>query len=573
MAVCIPKEIVDKIKSIDFNLSSQEREAQLKAILGDDTTAREVNKLYEKSRTYLNQKTAVNKFIDGIDGTSVEKKAKIKQRMAEILQQKKDIIQNEDLLTLSKDVYDAKYNLDISLDDVGRISNLKKEVDNLKTKMDSTPDGSPQRLAYGRKVVEMTDIIDNLKQGERGTFKQELVKNITDRFSKEKGLGNIGEVAKLGWDAATTAAYKGIKASLDLSYALRQGFKVLTKNPRVWVQNNIKAFKQIANFTSKEGKQRLLNEFKADIVSRKLYQEALDSGLAIGIIEDFFPTSLAERIPKLGEIFKASDNAFTIFSQGSRMDLFQDMYERAVKNGVNMTPEVKANIAQLANSITGRGSLGSLEKISGELNKIFFSARFIRSQADTFIMPFNPKLDSFTRKEALKSSLATFSSIASLIGIASMFTEVETDWRSSKFGKMKVPGTEEDRWLDLTAGLGSYITLLGRLWEKESKSSTTGKISKLNTDKFGTRTQFDLINDFFLNKLAPGPSTVKQALTGKTFSGDKPTLGSVAENLAYPISTVNMIKAFQEEDTMTAVMSSIADLLGAGVTDYNDFKR
>ena len=39
-------------------------------------------------KIYLNQKT-VNKFIDGIDGTSVEKKAKIKQRMAEILQQRK----------------------------------------------------------------------------------------------------------------------------------------------------------------------------------------------------------------------------------------------------------------------------------------------------------------------------------------------------------------------------------------------------------------------------------------------------------------------------------------------------
>ena len=50
-----------------------------------------------------------------------------------------------------------------------------------------------------------------------------------------------------------------------------------------------------------------------------------------------------------------------------------------------------------------------------------------------------------------------------------MFTEVETDWRSSKFGKMKVPGTEEDRWFDLTAGLGSYITLLGRVWEKRIK--------------------------------------------------------------------------------------------------------
>ena len=36
------------------------------------------------------------------------------------------------------------------------------------------------------KVVEMTDIIDNLKQGREGTFKQELVKNITDRFSKKR---------------------------------------------------------------------------------------------------------------------------------------------------------------------------------------------------------------------------------------------------------------------------------------------------------------------------------------------------------------------------------------------------
>ena len=105
--------------------------------------------------------------------------------------------------------------------------------------------------------------------------------------------------------------------------------------------------------------------------------------------------------------------------------------------GRELNKEELRAIGQLANSITGRGSLGKAEAISGALNKLFFSARYIRSQADTFIMPFNSKLTPFARQEALKHSLTTLSAVGSLIATASMFGEVELDPRSSKFGKLK----------------------------------------------------------------------------------------------------------------------------------------
>ena len=574
---CIPPEIIDSIKKTVINSTdSISRNKKLTEQFGE-TLAKDINLLYENSLLLKNQKKALDKFVDNFTDIGIKEKADLKEKISQRLIDRKAAIQDKELLQIAQSIWNKKYRLDIPLEEIQKINTLKREADAIKQVMETTPKDSPERIAYGDKMTIISNIIEDIKNPQNKMKLWETIKDIGrstgQRFSKDLGItGNIGEAGKLTLDVLTSAIYKSIQASMDISYALRQGFKVLTKNPAAWKENFIKAFEPFKYITNKEAQTVVANKFKASLVSHPLYQQAIDSKLAVGVIEEFFPTAIAEKIPILGNIFKASNEAFTIFSQGSRMSLFEDMITNATKNGTTVTPQLAKDFAYVANSITGRGSLGKAEAFSEGINKLFYSGRYISSQIDTFTMPFNNKLDPLARAEAMKSSVNNLSSIAGLIGVASLFTEVETDPRSSKFGKMKIPGSK-DTWVDLTAGLGSYIVLASKTATQETKSATTGKVSELNSGKFGSTTNQDVIINWLTGKLAPAPSLVNQVLKGSDYSGQKPTLGSSAKNLVTPIGVGNMIDIFGSEDTATALISTVFDTLGASQTNYSKFNK
>jgi len=591
MAVCIPKSVIAKMEKIDWNADSVGREKQLTELL-DSNTAKEVNKAFERSLLLKNQETAFDKFLANFTEIGQKAKQELKDKLAKELQRKRELMFNpdgsinpdferllgrtdEDILNYSKKVFDKKYNLDISMDEANVINKLKNEAQDLSKKAQGTVDLSPERIAQAEKVVTLGEYIETLVNPEENlgfidTIK-DILKKTGQRYEGKTSWEKVLESGKIAYEASTSAVYKSIQASVDASFAFRQGLKVLANNPRAWRDNMLEAFKPFLNITKPKDKWMVMHNFKVNLAAKELYQQALDSKLAIGVIEEFFPSTLAERIPGLGRLFKASNEAFTIFSQGSRMSLFEDMVRNSVENGTVITKELSKEFAMLANSITGRGNLGDLEKISSQVNKLLYSGRFIKSQLDTFYLPFKPGLSPETRALAMKSSLKTLGLFASLMATASMFTEVETDPRSSKFGKAKVPGTK-DTWTDLSGGMGSYITLAAREATRQSKSATTGKITQLNTGEFGSKTGADVIINFLTNKLAPAPGAILDIIEGRTFSGEKPTPVNTVTNLATPISIGNMIELFQNEETGPAFIATIFDLLGAGQTDYTKFK-
>jgi hypothetical protein len=598
MSICIPEEFLDGAEAVvERAKGSLERiEGFTELFGGNKSAANEINTLYEKKLLLKNQDDIIEKFIDDINGISLGKKEELKISIKERLANRTAQIQDEELLSIVKEISDKKYGIEVTPEQAKVINQLQSEGDILKTSFekqkqdlllmkDKIPESEYLKLEnkvkesgmeYGRKVSDQSDYIGSLINPEesfnvRNTIRN-TIKTTSERFGKEKGpLGNISEGVSVATDVLTSPIYKSVQASMDFSMALRQGLKVLAYDPKVWGKNIVEAFKPFREVFSKDKQNLIFRDFKARLVSSDLYQKALDSKLGIGVIEEFFPTALAEKFPIIGNIFKASNLAFTIFSQGARMDLFKSMVEHAVREGAEMTPQLYKDFALMANSISGRGGLGSFEAASGVINKIFYSGRFISSQLDTFTKPFT--LESpLAKRVALKSSLRTFGMIGSLMATASLFTEVEIDPRSSKFGKMKIPGSK-DTWVDLTGGLGSYIVAASRVATLSSKSSITGKITKLNTGKFGAKTAQDIVFDFLSNKLSPAPAIGMNYLKGKDFSGNKPTIGSSMITLGKPISLGNAIDIFQNEEASTALLATMFDLLGAGQTNYEKFKK
>lgn len=469
----------------------------------------------------------------------------------------------------------SKFNTELSEDAVKDIIDSMAKVNKLRTsapkltteaweKLAKAPAWSEEYVALQSRMEARINPRSKLGVVESSkAFLKEEYQRIADQPTKlDVGIQGVSSAAR----ALTSPVYKSLKASADLSYALRQGFKVMTKNPTQWKKSMVDAFEHVAAITDSNKADAIMDAYKARYYAHPNYDKLVVEGkLAFGIVEDWFPTHIAEKIPALGNVFKSSNNAFTVFSQSSRFGLANDMMEKQVaKIGRDLTSEELQSIAYVANSITGRGSLGRLEAISGHLNKLFFSARYISSQLDTFTMPFNRSLTPFARQEALNSSVATLGTIAVVMSAASAFGEVEWDPRSTNFGKVRVPGTKN--WIDLTAGIGSYITLASRQVTGESIDGK-GKVIKLGDPKvYKAPTRTDVGFQWFQNKLAPAPSLINQVYgKGQLYGGAVPTIPRVAVELLVPISAANMYDYMTKEDTAAALLMGASDLLGASV--------
>lgn len=457
------------------------------------------------------------------------------------------------------------------MDSIGKVNALRAA--------DKTPwngkgkDWSREYVALQRRLQDkVAPQADTVTGTIKGVLKTEATK-----ISNQKGLVNKGvQTIKSAFDVGTSPATKSLKAAMDASYLFRQGIKVLFASPKEFSKAAQESFKYWKAIGSKAEQDALMDEFKAAYLAHPNYDKLVNQGkLAFGVVEDWFPSAIGEKVPVLGNIFKASNEAFTSFSQSARFGIANDLLEKQMAlKGAELTKDELKSIATLANSLTGRGSLGRFENQSENLNRLLFSARYISSQIDTFTMPFNQNLSEFARKEAMKESVKILGTIGGLLTAASQFGDVELDPRSSNFGKFKLGQYK----IDLTAGLGSYITLASRVttW---SKKNNNGKVVPLNSGKYGSEDVIDILTSFGGNKLAPSPGMIYNiAGKGSRFGGKEVTPTGVAVDLVAPISLNNMFdfeKAIEEgeiggyladEDKASAIVAAIAEILGFGVS-------
>lgn len=565
--VCIPKEQMDIVEReilTSGNTSKQRLEKFTKFFGGDLEKGQQMNLAFERS--LLNKKiddnmdSFISRFSRKYTELSKEEILDKANKIAQKLKTKEGNLVKEDLLSITKDFVDRKYKTNVDIKDVENIASFKRKANELKPIAMNTPEGSAERMAYGR---AMSDYKASIKEaadieGKLG-FKETLKARLKESAANIKyGLNDAGDIVESsigskagktvleGLKLFTSAANKGFQASGDISMLLRQGRRglsqsisdkaLLNKNPSIYfsvakssIGNMFKSFKQgLDDKTLRE----VRREFEAKIFSSDIYDLAIKHKLAVtGITEDYFVDSIAEKVPYLGKVISASDNAFSEFSQLYRLEMFKQQVKQLTKVGP-VSDKTLNEAAEYVNSFTGRGGLGGAEKYSSALNRFFYSARYISSNLKYFTNPINPKLSPAIRKEAQKEvakDIATMTTM--LLTLKYGFgVDVELDPRSGKFAHVKVG----DRWIDTTAGLGAYIVLATRAlvgsgatgvvggWEKgESIKNAKGKLSGLNTGQYGGNTVQDLFVDFTTGKLSPTFNIAAQISRGKDYNGNK----------------------------------------------------
>lgn len=575
---CLPQEIAEKIKrafaSGKINpeklsdLTSKQRRESLADIVGEEN-AKQVNLEFEKKLLLKNQERAMIEWASGITGLSKGAKeatlTKIRETYAEKKRRVYDPKETESFLNeIASDVYSKKYKTEVSLEEAQTITELAQEAKTAKEKLET--DGT---TGYGATKVALDNYVNSLKtEATKTTFGE-----VVGEFKESKARGALG----LGKFSVNFIAEnsRALKASWDNSLWGRQGIKVLF-NPRyskIWAKNFAKSFVdiyQVLKGGNKAG-DAILDATKAEIYERQNFRNGRYTQgrkLDIGIGEEEFPTSAPAKIPILGRIFKASEVAYEAGAMRLRADVADAVYKLAEKAGRDLTDKVETgSINQLVNSMTGRGNFGGRgEAFQAGLNKAFFSIKFFKSNLDFLTLHAGSEFSPFARKQAAINLLTAVSTVGTLLTISNALDpdSVDFDPRSSNFGKIKIGDTR----FDITGGMGSIVVLTSRILAQSTKSSTTGKITKLG-EGFGAPTGMDVFWNFTENKFSPMFSVIKELIEQKTFQGDKPTFLSEVRNLTVPILIEQGFENAQNEKSANMLLTLLADGLGISANTYS----
>lgn len=556
---CLPKDRVDAflggIKKGEIEpdklmkMTSKERHEFLAKYVGE-SAAKRVNAEFEAKTLLKNQQIGMLQWAKNVSGIKPAERQDLIKRIKNL----EKVLDPEDKKAFLEDLASVRLKADVTPEEAQQIANLSRDVQSTQEKMnkDYTFNSEKERLDYGRAVVRMEDYVSDLKNETTKLRLRDLKSNPV-----QTGLKSVSNAAGLA---------KSLTASLDNSVIGRQGLKVLLTHPTIWAKNSKQTF--VDMFRTYGGK-KVMEEVRAEIASRPnalngLYRR---EKLALGNAEEAYPTSLPEKIPGLGRAFKASENAFTAFQYRTRADLMDQFAKMAEKTGGDIE-----GMGIIANALTGRGNVGKLEPIANELNNVFFSPRFVKSNIDALTghaLDYS-KLGTMARKEAAKNTVKIISGIAGVLALADaiMPGSVDFDLRSSDFGKIKVGDTR----FDVSGGMSGLVTLAARLLTQSTKS-TSGVVRKLNTGEFGGQSTLDVLMNFTGNKLSPAGQVVKDILKGTDFNGDKVTFGGELQKLTLPIGVQNYMSMKDNPNSANIIVTSLLDGLGIGANTYSSQKQ
>lgn len=361
---------------------------------------------------------------------------------------------------------------------------------------------------------------------------------------------------------------------VDMSAVLRQGVLLTTTKPGPTVRALGESFRQVFS-------QKNFVQWFSDLTFNPRYAQMRGSGLFIsdptkigqGLSgkEEAFMTNFMQKIPVIGPVIQASERAFVSFLNKLRVDTFTQLANKFEKEGVASARELRA-LADFINVATGRGKLGKLEVVAQELNTLFFSARL---QSARFTM-FNPmwyvNQPPAVRRESIKTFaefVAVGTTVLTLINFAGgKDVKVGVNPISTDFGKVRVGNTTWDIW----GGFQQWVRVFSQ-FVSGYRITQKGDLKKLDKNTFPFAGRFDVVGQFVIGKIAPGPSLIKELIDGQDLFGQKLTLSNeIAENTT-PLYFQDLMEAIHEFGPSGIFSVGLPAFFGVGVQSFDPNDR
>jgi hypothetical protein len=377
-------------------------------------------------------------------------------------------------------------------------------------------------------------------------------------------------------DFAGTA--KAIRASMDNSFIGRQGIRLFylgitgdLQSGKIWLDTFFRSFKTIYGSLTN---QPVMDLLRAEILSDPQYDLMRRAKVATAVTEEEYPIHWPSQIPIVGRLFKASEEAFTASAYYMRYRTAKMYLHIAESTGINLNDKLELeSIGKLVNSLTARGYTGRQGGEPGIVNNVLWSPKMIKSHLDVLLiqpLSFNrTNFSAFAQKRAAINLVRIIMGQAAVLFIASRIwpESVEADPRSSDFGKIRIGNTR----YDISGGSAALIVLAFRaisfMAKKGVIKDSSGRVKTADELGFGM-TFWDLIVNFFENKMSPTASVVKDYFKGEHFGGEPVTPVSVAESLFVPLPIENLYESFEEAEMANIIVGAIAENLGVSVQTY-----
>lgn len=349
---------------------------------------------------------------------------------------------------------------------------------------------------------------EKIQRNEQGLleriFGRELRPNTLRAFARNMGWRD--------WSRELINLPRSLMATLDQSAMFRHGIMTMAHSPEIWAKQFGPMYKALFSATSAEEWDKALQEYRTYAMADKGGLAHTNMGTDPLKREEQYMSVLAEQIPGLGRIVKASDRSYVGVLNAMRMGLFDKLAYKAARAGWDLNDEhLVQSIAKFTNSATGRGDLGMLKDHAVTLQSLLFSPRLLASRINFMNPLYYSSLHPFARRQALRS-LMTLTGLATAVGLAAKAAglQVVTDPRNADFMKLRHGNTR----IDFLGGFQQPIVLLATLLSGTRISSTTGLPEKLSGGAYGT-SRFDVLWRFFQNKMAPVPGGFVEALQGQ----------------------------------------------------------
>lgn len=532
---CLPRELTSKflsaLKSGELDpakladMTSAERHAQFSKVVGENN-AGPTNALFESKLLLKNQQAGIINWAKSVGGLKPE----AMRDLATQIQKMERILSPEEQSKFLEDLAAKKLGTEVTFEEAQKITEFSRKAQETKAH-----DGSyPKRVEHGHALLDLHDYVESLKG---------IDKNI---------VSNVANIPKT------------VMSTFDLSAPLRQGWGMMSR-PQF--------YSSFANMFKYAASKNSFRELQADIISRPTYPLMKKSGLRISSLadkisqrEEQFMSNLVQKIPGIG----ASERAYVGFLNKLRADVFDSLVKSAELRGEDIRPGSQASkeIANVVNDFTGSGNLGKGDKYANAvpaLNATFFSPRKVSATVN-MLNPqryLDPRISPTARRAAIRQLVGSLAITTTAIALARMAgADVETDPTSSDFAKAKFGKTR----YDFTGGNGTYAVLLARLIENQTKSSTSGKVTKLG-EGYKPTTRADLALKFARNKLSPSASFLADWLYESDSIGTPFDASSEALQRAVPLIGQDVYQ-IHKEDPGNTFGATLGSLFGVGVQEY-----
>lgn len=363
-------------------------------------------------------------------------------------------------------------------------------------------------------------------------------------------------------------------ATADLSMPLRQALPATMSEPLLAYQ----AFKVMhkAGVSEKYFKE-IMAKIELDPMARVFEKMQIDfTGVGADIVklakreENFIASHILNKLPLVGSITKFSERGAVAYLNYMRYLMAKKQVDYLMAKGLTPENALKTyqDVGKVINWSTGRADLGALERLPAMATSIFFSPRNLVAKWQTMNITNNIKMGVWSpaSKLLLKQQLATVAQGIMFLNMARLMgAEVETDPRSSDFGKIKIGDTRIDLW----GGFQQNAVLLARMAYGVSGQPTM--VSTTTGEEYDKEIG-NLLIDYFRNKLSPPMAMGTDILFGSRYRGGDESFGNEVQQRIMPLVWQDFLEA-QKELGWGALGTTLLGFYGAGTQTYKPEPR